>query len=96
MNLRLPSLMMLNLDWTCVTEASSLEYLNTAGTVAKQYLTYLPHSRVASLVPRLNLLYPLPALGFVFLETRVKYMYKGFVSMETFPETCAVDHRPGD
>ena len=36
MNLRLPSLMMLNLDWTCVTEASSLEYLNTAGTVAKQ------------------------------------------------------------
>ena len=59
-------------------------------------LTYLPHSRVASLVPRLNLLYPLPALGFVFLETRVKYMYKGFVSMETFPETCAVDHRPGD
>ena len=36
MNLQLPSLIMLNLDWTCVTEASSLEYLRENGKVMFQ------------------------------------------------------------
>lgn len=31
MRLRLPSLVMLNLDWTCVTELSSLHYLRENG-----------------------------------------------------------------
>lgn len=31
MRVRLPSLVMLNLDWTCVTELSSLQYLRENG-----------------------------------------------------------------
>ena len=65
MNLRLPSLIMLNLDWTSVTEASSLEYLRENGK-AKLQDTMLsmiklnePLAKTAEAYPSVHFLSPL-------------------------------------
>ena len=50
MNLQLPSLIMLNLDWTCVTEASSLEYLQENGKFTHEIYKYGISCRVIYLM----------------------------------------------
>ena len=40
MRVRLPSLVMLNLDWTCVTELSSLQYLRENGEAYRMSFTF--------------------------------------------------------
>ena len=44
MRLRLASLVMLNLDWTCVTELSSLQYLRENGEALRTLLHIFPVS----------------------------------------------------
>ena len=62
MRLRLPSLVMLNLDWTCVTELSSLHYLRENGEALEcvALFSFPPWSLSSLLPPSLTYFFPLP------------------------------------